>query len=238
MDATSAGGNGFDAALKALEDLETSVAQPREEAAPGAAVAPSIGPISLIDAEPEGEAVPIVSTPLVELEMAAVDVARDPPPEPELPVASSAAAVSVAPVSPPASGKLGKIALGVACFSSLLSAAGLIVAERTIMSAQLVVATARERAEQLEQANKLIRDLEIIRDKQIELLQRQQAQLASTPVTSEELQRKMDSLQLGLMARDPMNDVVSAIRAGQADNNARFSEFGMKIDRLETAMGQ
>jgi hypothetical protein len=137
----------------------------------------------------------------------------------------------------PAAGRLGKVAIGLALFSCIVSAAGLVVAERTIMSAQLVVADARERQLQLKHANRLIHDLGLVRDKQIELLRAQQAQLAATPVTSAELQHKMDVLQTGLLARDPLNGVVSAIREGQSDTNARFNEFGMKIARLEAAVG-
>ena len=150
------------------------------------------------------------------------------------PVASAAAQTSA--VAPSGSGRFGKIVVGLALFSSMVSAAGLIVAERTIMSAQLVVADARERQHQLEQANKLIRDLEIIREKQIELLRQQQIQAASTPVTSAELQHRMDTLQAGLIQRDPINRVVEAIRDGQSDTVARFNEFGLKMARVEAAL--
>lgn len=251
MDASpSAGGNGFDAALKALEDLETSVVQTREEKpviAVAAAAAPAIEPVSAIgfsDGDEQAVPVSIVPAPAVDVielptEPVGAVAAAEAAPHPQPLLAVPAEAVPTMPVQVAAASsasKFTKIAIGLGLLSSAVSAAGLVVAERVIMSAQLVVADARERARQAEQANKLIRDLELVRDKQIELLRLQQAQLAATPVSSEELQHRMDALQTGLLARDPMNNVVSAIRESQSGTNARFSEFGMKIDRLEAAV--
>lgn len=238
MDASpSASGNGFDAALKALEDLDAAVVDAREEK-PAAPPPPAIEPVSTIgfsDADDAGEPAMIVAVPIVEIA--------------ELSDPHAAVAAEPAPVQPDrvpaepgrvvvgATSRFTKVAIGLGLLSSAVSAAGLVVAERTIMSAQLVVADARERQQQLEQVSKLISDLRLVRDKQVELLRAQQAQLAATPVTSADLQHKMDALQAGLLARDPLNDVVSAIRAGQSDTGARFNEFGMKIARLEAAVG-
>lgn len=242
MDASSsASGNGFDAALKALEDLDTTVSHNHEEE-PADPAAPFIKPSSAIgfsDVESVDEPAAITVVPATEV--------TDPPfgrpasgetPEHlQHPADGSAAKAEAAPRPRLAASRFGNLAIGLALFSSMVSAAGLVVAERTIMSAQLVVADARERQRQLEQANKLISDLELVRDKQIELLQAQQAQLAATPVTSTELQQKMDILQTGLLARDPLNGVITAIHEGQSNTNARFNEFGMKIARLEAAIG-
>jgi len=248
MDASpSVSGNGFDAALKALEDLDTTVAHSRQEEPAGGA-ASVIEPMSAIgfsDVEEADEPAAIGAVPAEEIG----DLSPEPPMsaavlEHLLQSAGFPAVAAEAPLAPspvvvvaPAAGRLGKVAIGLALFSCIVSAAGLVVAERTIMSAQLVVADARERQLQLKHANRLIHDLGLVRDKQIELLRAQQAQLAATPVTSAELQHKMDVLQTGLLARDPLNGVVSAIREGQSDTNARFNEFGMKIARLEAAVG-
>lgn len=245
MDASpSVSGNGFDAALKALEDLDTTAGH-SGEGAPATGTAPAIKAVSAIgfsDAEEVDEpaaidAVPVMDATEPPMSAAVLEHLLQSAGFPAM-TAEAAPVVAPAPVpvaATPATGRLGKVVIGLALFSSVLSAAGLVVAERTIMSAQLVVADARERQQQLEHANRLIADLGLVRDKQIELLRAQQAQLAATPVTSAELQHKMDMLQTGLLARDPLNDVVSAIRAGQSDTNARFNEFGMKIARLEAA---
>ncbi len=253
---------GFDAALRALEDLETSVAQTREAIAPAAEpvlVAAPIGGIGLsaIEIDDADVLAALPNTNFTEIDTPAHEPTLAPEPTPAheptpaalfVPAASPApvmkaeaepvasAAAQTSAVAPSGSGRFGKIVVGLALFSSMVSAAGLIVAERTIMSAQLVVADARERQHQLEQANKLIRDLEIIREKQIELLRQQQIQAASTPVTSAELQHRMDTLQAGLIQRDPINRVVEAIRDGQSDTVARFNEFGLKMARVEAAL--
>jgi len=267
-DPASASGNGFDEALKALEELEAGMVETREDK-PAAGTDP-IGAIAFSDAEgeeaapepalapasalaalsAEDEVMAIMAMPLAELEEmipAPVQIAVQPSPPtqaaaptpPAPPAAACLEAQADAPSSAPVRQPIGllvKAAVGLGLFSSLLSGIGLVVAERTIMSAQLVVADARERQHQLEQANKLIQDLELVRDRQIELLQAQRAQLASSPVTSDELQRKMDALQTGLLARDPLNNVVRAIHDGQGDVNARLNEFGMKMARVEAAI--
>jgi hypothetical protein len=292
MDATTgSSGNGFDAALRALEDLETSVAQARgEQAAPSPIeIAPiAIAPIAIADAAdpaPGSAAAPsptidfseddevapaavITAVPIAALEVQAEETTADPvvatpapaafeiatatplstPPLPVTPAAAPIAASTAAPVVPveekPATvaraskrgALLGKFAIGLGLVSSVVSAAGLIIAERTIVSAQLVVATARERQEQLESANRLVHDLQTIRDRQIELLKAQQAQLASAPVTSAELQHRMETLQAGLLERDPLTEVVQTVREGQSMTNARLNEFEKKMDRVEAAM--
>ncbi|KQX26127.1 MULTISPECIES: hypothetical protein [unclassified Sphingomonas] len=280
MDATTgSNGNGFDAALRALEDLETSVAQAREDTSVPAVAEPASGtepagsagaivfsegetaPAAVITAIPVAaiaEAAPALAVPGPAVETA-VETSPAPAPlpgpaatipegqpaaEPAAPAPVPASAAPSAPVplaagaapAAPRAGLLGKVVIGLALVSSIMSAVGLVIAERTIMSAQLVVATARERQAQLESANRLVRDLSIVRDRQVELLKVQQAQLASAPVTSAELQHRMDVLQAGLLERDPLTEVVRAVRDGQGMTNARLNVFEKKMDRLEATL--
>jgi hypothetical protein len=239
MDATPTSGNGFDEALRALEDLETGGASPRPDAAV-APMAPTSGmSIGLAEIDIEEEVAAIAASPLAEIQPQFHEPASPP---------HQAAAEPAPTVTPPApgpvsagtagAGKFGKVVVGLALFSSMVSTAGLIVAERTIMSAQLVVADARERAHQLEMANKLIRDLELVRDKQIELLRQQQIQAASAPVTSAELQHRMQALQAGLVERDPLNRVAEILQARSVADAARFNDLGVKLARVEAALGQ
>lgn len=261
MDATpaSANGSGFDAALKALEELDTSKPMVASETPAAEASKPveptaptSTSSIIALDDEPI-EPVPempvIAFVPVAEQDAAVEAVASVPRAEPEgdsvrflaeapdaAPAPSAPRPVPAVPVPVAPAGKLTKVAIGLGLFSSLLSAVGLIVAERTIMSAQLVVADAREKQQQIEHATQLIKELEKLREKQVQLLERQQAQAESAPVTSAELQHRMDALQEGLLARDPLNRVVEAVNAGKVESNARFQEFGMKMSRLEAFM--
>lgn len=235
MDATDSG-NGFDAALKALEDLETTVAETRDpQPATAAQSAPvAIAAIAFDEDDALEAATAIAASPIVEAQEV-VPVPAGHVVEGSVHPAAPAVTASIAAVPQPAprSGLFGKVAIGLGLFSSMVSAAGLVVAERTIMSAQLVVADARERQHQLERSTKLIQELQIVRDKQVELLRAQQAQLAATPVSSEELQHRLEVLQAALVQRDPVNEVVSVIRSGQADTNARFNEFSLKLERIE-----
>lgn len=284
MDATSSpGDNGFDAALKALEDLETSISQNQEDG--GAVAAPAdIGGIDLdqLVAEsmasaaaaaeptpprpapvaapaPEAEPLPSFVTPALVVSAISEEEDRAPamavdalpdidalvtqlPPIPDPTPPAVTASAEVEPVRPVRSGARAglwtKVAIGLGLLSSVVSAAGLIIAERVVVSAQLVVADARERQQQLEKANKLIADLQLVRDKQIELLKAQQAQLASAPVTSDELQHRIEALQAGLIQRDPVRDFVEAVRASQTATNSRFQEVGMKLERLEALVAR
>lgn len=274
MDATTASGeNGFDAALRALEDLETSVAQARDEKPAAVDATPAAAAtIGFSDAGDAGASTAITAVPVAELEELIASGVLQPSPEPApalaataapaasapafvtspmvapLPVAESPVAAPANPVGPdsapaadaaepvrpaPASGRLARIAVGLGLVSSIVSAAGLVIAERTIMSAHLVVADAREKQRQLETATQLIRDLRVVRDQQVALLRAQQAQLASAPVTSAELQHRMEALQAGLLERDPLTAVVRAVNEGQLSNNQRFTEIARKLDRLE-----
>jgi len=259
MDATPASnGSGFDAALKALEELDATPATTGFVAPVPGNPAPSI--LAFDDEPQEDEAVsvepasdPGAATPkaqpieaeAVALEPAAPEKAgaecdnvqflAEEPQKPG-PVDSSVVPV-LAPIAAAAPvGRLAKAAIGLGLFSSVLSAAGLIVAERTIMSAELVVADAREKQQQVDHATRLIKELEQLREKQTRLLAQQQLQAASAPVTSSELQHRMDALQAGLLARDPVNKVAEAVNSSKAENNARFYELGMKMARIETFM--
>lgn len=122
--------------------------------------------------------------------------------------------------------------------SSIVSTVGLVIAERTISSAQLVIADAREKQHQLETATRLLKDLRLVRDQQVQLLKAQQAQLANTPVTSAELQHRMEVLQAGLLERDPLTAVIRAVNEEQLNNNKRFGEIGLKLDRVEALLGE
>ena len=258
MDATKAtSGKGFDAALKALEDLETSVAQAREDKPAAPPVEPAApvesAPAAVITAVPIVEAEETPATADAEAEAAAPPAPQgvpiaELPPVPSVPEPAATAAPAPLPIPVPApvtlapaparGAMLGRVAIGLGLVSSLVSAAGLVIAERTIMSAQLVVADARERQAQLESAARLVRDLRIVRDRQVELLKVQQAQLASAPVTSAELQHRMENLQKGLLERDPLTQVVRAVHEGQAATNARLNEFERKMDRIEAVIGE
>lgn len=258
MDATQgSNGKGFDAALKALEDLETSVAQAREDkpvppavepaptAEPAAAAAITAVAIAEVEEAPSGSQAEVATVPPPAAQRtAAPDHLSGQPPivEPEV---AAPPEPSHMPAPKPAGivrrlardGMLGRLAIGLGLVSSLVSAAGLIIAERTIMSARLVVADARERQAQLESATRLIHDLRMVRDRQVELLKAQRAQLASAPVTSEELQHRMEILQKGLLERDPLTQVVRAVNEGQVTTNARLNEFERKMDRMEAMIG-
>lgn len=229
--ASSAGDAGFDAALKALDELESPVAS----------AAPSIGvaPLAIDIADARAPAKPIVADPpataagddlesAVNASMAKVTTAAvEPAP---IPAAS-------APVKP---GRLWLFAMAVAglgVFASLLSVVGLVVTSRTVASASLVVADARERQAQMAKAGVLLHDLDLIRTRQIELLQRQQVAAETTPLSGEQFNKSMDNLRIDIGKRGPDADIIRTLHEGQADTNQRINELSMKVMRIEAAVG-
>jgi hypothetical protein len=268
MDAQGSG-SGFDAALKALEDLETDVAQARETSPAPAVIEAAIEPAIEAAAEPSVTTGSIDAIAPIELGFAADDaleteiVAEAPAPAPApVPHAPKPVEIAVTAVEPkpvaiaeegepasvatpapaghaaepaaPKRSKLVTIAVGLGLFSSIVSAAGLVVVSRTVVSASLVVADARERAAEMKKVGTLVHELETIRARQQILLQRQEAAAAVAPVTSQDLDQRFGELREGLVARDQSKAMLDLVHDGQSQLNETMGAIGAKISRIET----
>ena len=266
MDATiGSDDTGFDAALKALEDLESDVSRQQAPVSPGVSTGPAIeiddeDPLAAMAAATLAElSLDLVPTPrsasseLCDLDAALAATMAEVALAPAIPVsyAPTPTPASVAPVSVAAPAEpvvhvvaapakphvLLTAAAGMGVFASLLSVIGLVVTSRTVAQASLVVADARERQHQMVQVGDLLHDLDRIRARQLELLQRQQAAVTSTPATKAEMDRSFDALRADLGSRDPNSQILSAVRDGQNELNDRMSAIGMKVSRIEAALG-
>jgi hypothetical protein len=243
----SAGDAGFDAALKALEELEN-------DAAP-VSVAPfappsAIPPILAIDIGDPVAIAPMASAAIaadafsidddlesmVNASLATVSFAASEPapvpvsPPPPVPVAVSR------PLAPAISGRSWLLAVGIAglgVFASLLAVIGLIVTSRTVAQASLVVADARERQHELAKVGELVKNLELIRARQIELLQHQQRAVTTTPLSSEQFNKSIDNLRIDIGRHGPDAETLQVIRAGQVESNQRMTELTLKVMRIE-----
>jgi len=245
-----AGDAGFDAALKALDELEGNGAPVLASAASFSAEIP---PILAIDIGDATEAAPVSFVPaasettsadddlenMVNASLATVTVAAfEPRPAPISPAASAPIAIA-APPAPAVSGRqwlLATAIAGLGVFASVLAVIGLIVTSRTLAHASLVVADARERQQQLAKVGDLVHDLEIIRTRQIELLQRQQLAANTAPLSSEQFNKSMDNLRIDIGKRGPETEVLQLVRAGQVDANQRMNELSLKVMRIEAAV--
>lgn len=264
MDATiGSDDSGFDAALKALEELESDVIrQP----------APTPGPVIEIDDEDPLAAMAAATLAELSLDLAsapahsnandvcdldaalaatmaevaaapAAPIPNTPAPAPVAPpIAAAPSAAPPAPVvqvvaAPAKPHYLLMVAAGLGVFASLLSTVGLIVTSRTVAEASLVVADARERQHQMAQVGDLLHDLDRIRARQLELLQRQQAAVTTTPATKAELDRAFDALRTDIGSREPNKELVSLVNDGQNELADRMSAIGMKVSRIEAALG-
>ncbi len=253
---TGAGAGAFDAALKALEDLETDVARQKDggQKAPVAMGGLNIGPsIGLDDdaSEPIDGAAPVLAPVLApadpvpaaapavpdfdDLEQAVAASLAQAEAEPVVPLASDDAAAK-ADAAPAPSARMAKLPMamaGVALFASLLSGIGLVVASRTVAGASLVVADARERQQQMIKVGALVHDLEIIRTRQLELLKIQQAAVTSAPVTADQMHASMDSLRMDMGKTDADMQMLRTVQDGQNELNDVLTTLGTKISRIE-----
>jgi hypothetical protein len=242
----SAGDAGFDAALKALDELESNAVPVSAPSSPLSVAIPpildifdavEITPVALVVAAPAGVDDELES--MVNASLATVKVPpAEPTPAPISPATSGPVSFS-APSTPAQSGRpwlLAVMIAGLGVFASLLAVIGLIVTSRTMAHASLVVADARERQQQLAKVGVLVHDLELIRARQIELLQRQQVAATTTPLSSEQFNKSMDNLRIDIGKRGPEAEVLQVVRAGQVDSNQRITELTLKVMRIEAAV--
>ncbi|MDB5685758.1 MAG: hypothetical protein JWR77_347, partial [Rhizorhabdus sp.] len=96
---------------------------------------------------------------------------------------------------------------------------------------------ARERQQQMVQVGQMLHDLDRIRARQLELLERQQAAVSTTPATKAELDRAFDAVRADIGSRDPNAQILSVVRDGQNELADRMSAIGMKISRIEAGLG-
>lgn len=262
MDAASASGgdSGFDAALRALDELQSEL--PKK--ADGIGVAPASLAISIDDGLDPLEA--MAAATLAEMaadtaasasniavmddleaalnasmaEISFTQPAFEPAPAPA--PAPQAAPFAVPPIVPIAEVlpsrlrflPIAAVVLGV--FSSLLSMIGLIVASRTIAGASLIVADARERQQQMTEVGKLVRDLDVIRARQLELLRRQQAAASTSVATRDDLHNAMDGIRNDMAKRGPDVEILKMVHEGNTQLAEGLAAIGMKVTRIEGAL--
>jgi hypothetical protein len=242
--AASAGDAGFDAALKALDELESNGAQQADTAGQPITIAPTLGIAIADDVDPQPtftRVAPIAVTDDLEAalndSMAKVTVGPiEPTPAPAPAAAPVAPQIVMVPAKPERSRFLPVAAASLGVFASLLSVIGLLVASRTIASASLVVADARERQQQMMQVGALMHDLDVIRTRQLELLQREQLAAANAPLSAEQFHAAMDNFRTDFGKRGPDAAVIAAVHQGQVDTNGHINELATKLMRIEAAL--
>jgi hypothetical protein len=263
--ADATGRTGFDAALKALEELESSVVESVQIGVSPIGIAPG-SPIDVI----EDDGLPMamaaaaaltagssISTEIEDLEAAlnasTAQIAMAPvnpalsfapsttpymsPHVSAVPAAVAAPAVEAIPAKP---SRLRFLPIAAACLgviASLLSVIGLIVASRTVAGASLVVADARERQQQLVQVGMLLHDLDAIRARQIELLQRQQAAAVAAPLTVDQFNATMDNMQEQFGKHGPDAEIMIAIHQSENEVNQHLNEVSLQMKRIEAMIG-
>lgn len=256
MDAATASGgdSGFDAALKALDELQSDLPMTPG----GTIIAPAPLSISLDDeidpleamaaatlAEMAADTAASSNTVVMDDLEAALNASMaqisfhqpEPAPAvaPEAPAAVAApAVVAAAPPSRLRYLPIAASALGV--FSSVLSMIGLVVASRTIAGASLIVADARERQQQMTEVSMLVRDLNVIRVREAELLLHQQAATSTSVATRDDLHNAIDGIRNDMAKRGPDVEILKMVHQGNSQLAEGLAAIGMKVTRIEAIL--
>jgi uncharacterized protein YpuA (DUF1002 family) len=120
-----------------------------------------------------------------------------------------------------------------AVVASSASVAGLIVASRTVASASLVVADARERQEHLKEVEALVAEVRGMRQREMVAMARLERMTAAKPVTTDDLKHVMDAFKANFERHQPENTALGLVRDGQAELAERIGQISMKLSRVE-----
>ncbi len=240
MDATSASGTGFDAALKALEDLESDVAQARDSvSAPAAAPALGIAFSDVAEKSAQLHPEPAIAVVAVDPDPVAEAAVESAPVVEADPIEAATPAPAIAPVvsAPAKRSILPGLAVGLGLLSSAMAGAGLVVVSRTVNEAALVVADARERQAQASQVAHLLDEMKLLYARQLALLDRQQAAIAAAPLSAAELDARFALLKGERGKSDQSAQTLKTVHEGQNELNQTLTSIGMKVSRIEDKLG-
>ena len=157
--------------------------------------------------------------------------------EPEAP-ASVPEAVEASPAEQPS--RLTRIlpiaTVLLAVIASLLSAAGLVVASRTIAGASLIVADARERQEQLARVETLIEEMEALRHREQASLERIERFRSAGAATPADINRALVQLRQDMVRHESDGGTLALLRDGQSELAERVGQISLKLERIELAL--
>lgn len=128
------------------------------------------------------------------------------------------------------------IAVALAVVASFFSVVGLVVANRTVVGASLIVADARERQEQLARVGELIDEVEALRAREAAALERIEAMRSAGGATPADVHRIVDDLKQDLAKRDEQGSALGLVRDGQAELAERLSQVSMKLERIQQSL--
>lgn len=128
------------------------------------------------------------------------------------------------------------VAVSLAVVASFFSVVGLVVANRTVVGASLIVADARERQEQLARVGELIGEVDALRAREAAALERIEAMRSSGSATAADVRRAIDDLKRDLAKRDEQGSALGLVRDGQAELAERLSQLSLKLERIEQSL--
>jgi hypothetical protein len=127
-------------------------------------------------------------------------------------------------------------AVSLAVVASLISAAGLIAASRTIAGASLVVADARERQAQLARIETLIGEVEALRQREQASLERIERFRSAGAATPADVNRALENLRQNMVRHETEGGTLALLRDGQSELAERVGQISLKLERIEQSL--
>ena len=125
------------------------------------------------------------------------------------------------------------IAVTLAALASFMAVIGLVVANRTVMHASLIVADAQERQEQLAKVSELIGQVDALRLREEAALERADRLRMAGAATPLDVNRAIDNLRQDLAKRSQDGGALGLVRDGQSELAERLGQVSMKLERVE-----
>lgn len=157
-------------------------------------------------------------------------------PAPLLAPVAEAVAVEALAEKPSRMNLLPIVAVTLAALASFMAVVGLVVANRTVMHANLIVADARERQAQLAKVGELTEQLEAMRVREEAALERIDRLRMAGAATPMDVHRAIADLRQDLVKRAEDGGALGLVRDGQSELAERLGQVSMKLERIELAL--
>lgn len=151
--------------------------------------------------------------------------------------AVSAARASTQPVAATTGlmGRMPMIALGLACFASLIAAIGVVVASRTIARSNAVLEEVQAHQEKMQQLDRLVDEVEALHHTQAAMVARMERSATVHPLTAGEMRAALASLQVKLNKNEESGPGgnLALIRDGQSELAERIGIVYRRLEQID-----
>lgn len=150
------------------------------------------------------------------------------------PAPSAAPPSALSPASPQGwVARLPMIAIAVGCFASVISAAGLVVASRTIAHNNTLIAELAGHQAQMRQLETLITEVEALNRSQSAIVTRMERSASIRPLTAGEMHAALANMQSKLGRGEGASGNLTLLRDGQSELAERIGIMYRRMERMD-----